>query len=511
PTYAAITNAFTTEFLTQNNSNTGLIPCNVSVTTGDVIGILGQRDNLTSYGPTVNPSYVTIAGSSVPLTRMIMQHPLATFAPQDLSQEVTATTQIGRVEFEYSTGCESFRTAVPVTITPSPAINVASNFTSICAGNPATLSVSSSNDPNYTYSWTSTPAGFTASGPGPHSVAVPSTTTFNVTAYDAGSDCGALGSVTVTAVTNPLGLSATATPTAVCPGSNSQLNALGTAPGYTMSTNCGVSFIDIGSTGTSVGTLSDDNTNYITIPPFTFNGVTYAYAAVGTNGVIVLGATSGAVTLTNTTLPTTTITAGNVFLAPYWDDLDVNLAGTIKTQTVGSNFIIQWTGIDHNSFTTGAITFQVQMNLTTGAIAFIYPDVVFGSATYDFGISATVGIQYSSTSALQYSFNTASLSNGLSICFTPNVPSLTYDWTSNSTYLTATNISNPVAQAVASSQTYSVVITDASTGCTKSATLPLTVNPPPQPLPSSNAPVCEGFSLALFGTNLASGQSNTGW
>jgi hypothetical protein len=118
PTFSVTTNAFTTLFLTQGNSNMGVIPCNVTVAAGDVIGMLGQRDNLTSYGPGTNPTFVTIAGSSVGLTRMGMQFPLTTTAPQDLWQEVTATSSIGRVEFEYTVGCEGTRVPVQVVVGP---------------------------------------------------------------------------------------------------------------------------------------------------------------------------------------------------------------------------------------------------------------------------------------------------------------------------------------------------------------------------------------------------------
>jgi hypothetical protein len=118
PTYATTTNAFTTLFLTQNNTNTGSIPCNISVAAGDVIGMLGQMGTVTSYGPAVNPTTTVINGSTVSLTRLGMQFPLTTTAPQDLWQEVTATTSIGRVEFQYTSGCEGPRTAVPVTVGP---------------------------------------------------------------------------------------------------------------------------------------------------------------------------------------------------------------------------------------------------------------------------------------------------------------------------------------------------------------------------------------------------------
>lgn len=116
PTFSATTNAFTTLFLTQNNPATGVILVNIQINAGDVIGILGQRGTTTSYG-SPNPYTTTIAGQSVALSRMGMQFPLTTTAPQDLWQEPSSTT-IGRTEITYETGCEGNRTKVTATINP---------------------------------------------------------------------------------------------------------------------------------------------------------------------------------------------------------------------------------------------------------------------------------------------------------------------------------------------------------------------------------------------------------
>jgi hypothetical protein len=429
----------------------------------------------------------------------------------------TASTYYFFYGWQVSAGCESPRTLVTATVNPSPAISVTSNMSTVCSGNTATLNVSSSN-PGYTYSWASSPSGFTASGAGPHTVTVNSTTTYTVTAIDntsgANAGCGATDNVVVSAITNPLAVSVTSTPAIVCAGSDAQLQSVVTAAGYTMNTNCSTGFIDIATSGTSVGTLLDDSEHNITIPSFTYNGVAYTYARVGMNGVIVFGSTTGDVTTSNAALPSTANTAGNIFIAPYWDDLDVNLAqASIKIQTIGSVFIIQYTNVDHNSYSstngTGTITFQVQLNLVNGTITFVYPDVLFGgTANLDAGTTATVGIQMNSTTALQYSFNTASLVNGQCISFSPINPSITYDWSANSNFLSSTTISNPIAQAVASSQVYSLTVTDINTGCVKTKTYNLDVYALPDPQASSNSPVCDGQDLYFFS---AAGNTTYQW
>jgi hypothetical protein len=248
--------------------------------------------------------------------------------------------------------------------------------------------------------------------------------------------------------------------------------------------------VDISGTGTDVpGTLADDSEHNITIPAFTFNEVSYTTARVGVNGGIALGSTTGEISLTNAALPSTSNTAGNILLMPYWDDLDIQTSPTIKTQTIGDLHIIQFTDVAHNSYTTGSITFQVQLNLVTGVITYVYQDVIFGSATYDSGISATVGIQMTSTTAVQYSFNTASLSNGQCISFTPNT--VTYSWSGPGGY--SSTMQNPSLGMVdlADAGMYTVTLEN-SNGCESTASVNLVVNATPTITPGSNPAVCSG-------------------
>lgn len=118
PVFSLTTNAFTTLYMTQNNTATGIIPVNISVSAGDVIGILGQAGTVTPYGGP-NAYSTTIDGQTTTLNRMGMQYPLTTTAPQDLWAEPTST-YIGLIEMSYSTGCEGTRVPVVATINGSP-------------------------------------------------------------------------------------------------------------------------------------------------------------------------------------------------------------------------------------------------------------------------------------------------------------------------------------------------------------------------------------------------------
>ncbi|OYQ47197.1 beta strand repeat-containing protein, partial [Flavobacterium aurantiibacter] len=282
----------------------------------------------------------------------------------------------------------------------------------------------------------------------------------------------------------------------VCVGSSLNLSAsLVTLPGFTINPNSGVSFIDILSTGTAVtSSLADDSEHNLTIPAFTLNGTTYTTARVGMNGVLVLGSSLGDIAAGNAALPSTANTAGNIFIAPYWDDLDIQTGASIRTGTVGDVFIIQWSNAAHDSFTTGSITFQVQLNTVTRAINFVYQDVVFGDSLYDSGISATVGVQTSSTIADLYSFNASSLVNGQSITFTPIIP--TYSWTGPNGF--TSSLQNPTLPASASSAgTYTVVVTNPATGCSSpQASTVVVVNQSVAGTASSDQTICTGTQPA---------------
>ena len=90
-----------------------------------------------------------------------------------------------------SSGCESARTPVSVTINAAPAISTSANQNDICPSSSTTLNVTSSNA-NYTYSWT--PGNLTGASV---NVSPTATTKYYVMAEDAGTTCSNLDSVTV--------------------------------------------------------------------------------------------------------------------------------------------------------------------------------------------------------------------------------------------------------------------------------------------------------------------------
>lgn len=99
PFFSATTNNFTVLYLTQLNPAAGIIPVNIQVEQGDIIGVLGQRSTVNSYAP--GPATTTIDGFPVTLNRLGMQFALTTNAPQQLWTEISGS--ISRVNLYYDT------------------------------------------------------------------------------------------------------------------------------------------------------------------------------------------------------------------------------------------------------------------------------------------------------------------------------------------------------------------------------------------------------------------------
>lgn len=110
PLYATTTNAFTTLFLTQSNPAAGIIPVNIQIEQGDVIGILGQRATANSYAPAGFVS--NVEGFPMTLSRLGMQFPLTTTPPQQLWTE--AAGSISRVFMYYDSLITYNVTSTPI-------------------------------------------------------------------------------------------------------------------------------------------------------------------------------------------------------------------------------------------------------------------------------------------------------------------------------------------------------------------------------------------------------------
>ncbi|MGQ0600245.1 MAG: S8 family serine peptidase [Anaerolineales bacterium] len=176
------------------------------------------------------------------------------------------------------------------------------------------------------------------------------------------------------------------------------------------------SFVDISSTGTVI-TLTDDAEANITLP-FTFLlfGGSSTNLRVGNNGGLLVNTTAGDVPITNAAMSG----APDNFIAPFWDDFD-DETGAVYWRVLGAvpnRFaVVQWHNRSHFPGPSDGATLQAIL-YENGNLLFQYRDVNFNNPVNDNGASATVGIRgIGAVNALQYSFNTPSVTAGLALCF----------------------------------------------------------------------------------------------
>ena len=181
---------------------------------------------------------------------------------------------------------------------------------------------------------------------------------------------------------------------------------------FTQSNNPSL-FVDISGSGTALN-LSDDGEANITN---TVGNAIFPLGdyRVGNNGAIFRGI-FGNVSDFNQALPTASFGSPLAALVPFWDDLNVGTGNVYweERQVDGINtLIVQWEDRPHFNVVGSNATFQVQV-FATGPVAvrYAYQDVTFGNASVDGGASATIGIQTNSTLGTQFSFNTATVSDG---------------------------------------------------------------------------------------------------
>ena len=190
-------------------------------------------------------------------------------------------------------------------------------------------------------------------------------------------------------------------------------------------------FVDISSTGTLL-TFSgtDDGAASVTLPfGFSFYGETKTTALVSTNGYLTFG--GDGTDFSNDPIPNTT--DPNDFIAPFWDDLEVNAtahpgSGAWAQDMGDGRFIVQWrnTRLGDPAGSAPTLSFQAVL-FSSGEIRFQYQQV--SSTTLN---SATIGTENADASAgLQVAFNQAYVEAGLAVLIT-NVPQFVSDVTPDS-------------------------------------------------------------------------------
>ncbi|MBK7853858.1 MAG: hypothetical protein IPJ79_02205 [Bacteroidetes bacterium] len=390
----------------------------------------------------------------------------------------TSTSMYGSaLNWSITTSCPAGfgnRTAVVVNANPSFLVSVTpANTTGLCATAIQALTASS---PNAYSSYTWSPVTNLYSDA---AATIPLTVTDNqatvyfkaptagsnsYTVSTAGSGCTNTGTASVSTIAAP-NVTVTATPNAVCSGDNVQLNAVvnSASPYCQAAYTTGTGANDY-ITNVTLGTIN--NTTGASASPYN----TY-YSALNTN-----------LTANSAYTVTGTINNGGTEGVAVW--IDYNQNGIFEaSEKLGEQSTLSF-----------SIGFTVPAGALNGATRMRVRNV-FNTTSIDPCNSYTYG---------EVEDYNVTISGGV----TPG--GYTFDWSTNSTYLSATNIANPVAQAVTSPQMYSVTVTPTS-GCPATQTVPVTVNPIPTPVVQGGNPtetVC-GLPLALSANNAAAGQTTT--
>ncbi len=186
----------------------------------------------------------------------------------------------------------------------------------------------------------------------------------------------------------------------------------------------------VGAGGVNLGLADDSIATINSTFPITYYGISSSTLRASMNGALLFNTTNGNISFTNGSVST----APSLSILPFWDDLYPGLNnGNVYWAVVGTapqrRLVVEWYNVPHRSTRTNAssmISFEVVFFEESSTVLFQYQDVLLENVIYDSGGSATVGIRGpSSAAALEYSFNQASLSDGLAISFIPTKASFT--------------------------------------------------------------------------------------
>lgn len=159
---------------------------------------------------------------------------------------------------------------------------------------------------------------------------------------------------------------------------------------------------------TDIFLYKDDGTETRPLPfPFTFYGTTYAEITISSNGNVQFGGENP--TFANACLDEQPVAEMGDMIAPFWDDLDLLVAGTVDIDTIGVApnrvFIVEWDNVPYKDTALDErVTFALHLFEGSNDIVFLYEDVRVLNGRN--GQSATIGIQSATQGlALQFSCN----------------------------------------------------------------------------------------------------------
>ena len=141
-------------------------------------------------------------------------------------------------------------------------------------------------------------------------------------------------------------------------------------------------------------TLFDDDSAVVSLPfPFRFYDVSRSSVEISSNGYLMFDGLFGT-SYVNKPIPTSA--EPNSLVAAYWDDLNPSAGGAVWYRSTGTapnrKFVVAWVGVPAFG-TTNGVTFEAILEEGTNDIVVQFKDVDHGSASLNYGASATVGVE----------------------------------------------------------------------------------------------------------------------
>lgn len=426
-------------------------------------------------------------------------------------------------------GCYSFGSA-PVLrwscANPTNLASIAGNATSICPGGSVTLTAAPSS--GYTYSWSSSPVGFTSTA---QTVVVsPTVTTVYQVSINNGS-CGVYGIASYTVTVNPAPTTPTITangPTTFCTGGSVTLTS-SVATSYLWSTGATTQAITVNTSGTysvvvsnASGCTAGSAATTVTVNPnpstpvvtasgpvsFCSGGTVTLSSSSATNNVWSTGATTQSIVVsTSGTYSVTVSNASGCTAASAATTVTVNPNPAVPTVAAngpltfcaGDSVVLTSSSAFNNVWSTGDTTQSIIV--TTSGSYFVTVHNSFGCTAQS--ATTTVNVNANPSTPTISAGGPLAFCVGDSVVLSSSAP-FNNSWNTGDTTQSIT---------VVLGGTYIVTLTNASNCSATSAPVNVIVNPLPQvPVINASGPLtfCAGDSVILTSSSTSNNSWNTG-
>ena len=385
----------------------------------------------------------------------------STLSNPTVSPVVTTTYTL--TETITATGCTNTH-QVLVTVNPLPGAAAGSDRT-ICSNSATQIGAAAI--PGSTYSWTSNPAGFFSSESNP-TVSPLVTTTYTVVETITATGCSNSHQVVVNV--NPIPAAATGVDRAICLNGSTQIGSTAVA---------GNSYSWISSPAGFTSTASNPTVSPVVTTTYTLTETIIATGCSNMHSVVVTvnplpAATAGtdrAICLNTTTQIGASAVPGSTY---NWTSAPAGFTSTEANPTVSPLVTTTYTVTEIITATGCTNTHHVLVTVNP------LPAAIAGA-------------------------DRAICQNGSTQIGTASIPGSTYSWTSVPIGFTSTEASPTVSPMVTT--TYTVVETIASTGCTNSHSVVVTVNPKPLLVITNPAPVCSPNRVDIGAGSVTAGST----